>query len=66
MGGSDHCYFLDAEATVDVLTANNDVNPCQNMNWMTAKSLHHFDRIYKLDNNNIITCIGKCYHLFAP
>ena len=39
---------------------------CQNMNWMTAKSLPHFDRIYKLDNNNIITCIGKCYHLFAP
>lgn len=25
MDGSDHCYILDAVATVDVLTANNGV-----------------------------------------
>lgn len=25
MGGSDHCYILDAVATVDILTANNGV-----------------------------------------
>ena len=25
MGGSDHCYILDAVVTIDILTANNGV-----------------------------------------
>ena len=25
MGGSDHCYILDAVTTIDILTANNGV-----------------------------------------
>ena len=44
MGGSDHCYILDAVATIDILTANNGKSyQILTLTFcMTIKSRSHF------------------------
>ena len=66
-GGSDHYYFLDAVATVHVLTANNiDVKLEEirfvHFPWLSIRRLV----LREKTNSTVITCIGKFYHLLTP
>ena len=67
MGGSENFHFLDAVATVDVLTAsNNDVNFVETQTVHFAWLLSRRFVLREWTKSNAISRIGKFYLLFAP
>ena len=66
-GVSDHCYFLDAVATVHVLTANNIDVKLEEIRFVHFALLSTRRLVLReKTNSTVITCIGKFYHLFTP